>query len=247
MPVGRILLKSISDSRKLAKLKTDGARLLYSWLNSHLNIIGCFSGDAAVVNGKVFTRLKKTKKTIEAYLKDQEKVGLIYRYKVDNDLFLIVPNFVEKQPHLSPTREGSLSIPLPPTRVINKCSGATQELIMSYSGTKYNSKSKDKYKVNFNFKKEEWENVTEKNVENWIKAYPNCDIMVELYKMKEWLLSNPEKRKKNYRRFITNWLSRSQEKGGTKAVASYRRQEGVKRWLQKSAEDIKSKSDSSRT
>jgi len=35
--------------------------------------------------------------------------------------------------------------------------------------------------------------------------------------MKEWLLSNPKKRKKNYRRFITNWLTRSQEKGGTKS------------------------------
>ena len=34
--------------------------------------------------------------------------------------------------------------------------------------------------------------------------------------MRQWLISNPNKRKKNYRRFITNWLSRSQEKGGTK-------------------------------
>ena len=34
--------------------------------------------------------------------------------------------------------------------------------------------------------------------------------------MKEWLLSNPSKRKGNYRRFITNWLSRSQERGGSK-------------------------------
>ncbi|KKL74300.1 hypothetical protein LCGC14_2066250, partial [marine sediment metagenome] len=34
--------------------------------------------------------------------------------------------------------------------------------------------------------------------------------------MKEWLRSNPDKKKSRYRRFITNWLSRSQERGGSK-------------------------------
>ena len=33
--------------------------------------------------------------------------------------------------------------------------------------------------------------------------------------MIEWIKSNPKKGKKeNYRRFITNWLSKSQERGG---------------------------------
>ena len=34
--------------------------------------------------------------------------------------------------------------------------------------------------------------------------------------MREWLLANPSKKKKNYRRFITNWLTRTQDKGGSK-------------------------------
>lgn len=113
MPVGRILLKTISDSNKLSKVKTDGARLLYTWLLAHLDINGCFSGDTKVIKGRIFTRLNKSIATIEGYLKDLESNKLIIRYKADDDLFLIVPDFKEKQPSLNPDREASPSIPLP--------------------------------------------------------------------------------------------------------------------------------------
>lgn len=113
MQAGRIILKSISDSYKLSKLKTDSARLLYTWLLTHLGINGCFSGDPQVIKGKVFTRLNKTIKTIEKYLKDLESNKLIIRYKFNEDMFLNVPDFVEKQPSLNPNREAKSSIPLP--------------------------------------------------------------------------------------------------------------------------------------
>jgi hypothetical protein len=122
MPIGRILLKSISDSNKLPKLKTDGARLLYTWLIAHLDINGCFYGDAQVVKGKIFTRLNKSIKTIDDYLKDLEENKLILRYRIDGDTFLNVPDFKEKQPSLNPAKEGKPTIPLP-----------TPELLQSYS------------------------------------------------------------------------------------------------------------------
>ena len=53
-------------------------------------------------------------------------------------------------------------------------------------------------------------------MESWAKAYPACDINTELAKAGEWIIANPAKGKKsNYRRFIVNWLSRSQDRGGT--------------------------------
>lgn len=73
-----------------------------------------------------------------------------------------------------------------------------------------------KQEIIFNFDKENWENITTKDKDSWSGAYPACNIDIELKQMKEWLLSNPDKRKSKYRRFITNWLSRSQEKGGSK-------------------------------
>mgnify|MGYP001109814713 CR=1 FL=1 len=102
------------------------------------------------------------------------------------------------------------------------------------------SKKKQKIKINFNFNKEEWENIEEKDKQRWTKAYPACDIKIELAQMEEWLLANPKKRKKNYRRFITNWLSHSQERGGTKKINPKTEME---KWLekkQKEEENVKS-------
>lgn len=53
----------------------------------------------------------------------------------------------------------------------------------------------------------------------WREAYPGIDVEAEAQKAKLWLLSNPRNRKKNFSRFLTNWLARSQERaprrGGT--------------------------------
>jgi len=113
MPQGRIILKSISESKKIATLKTDGARLLYTWLITHLDVNGSFSGDPDVVNGKVFTRLKKSRETVESYLVDLESVGLIIRFNANGDIFLHVPDFTDKQPCLRADREGKTTIPVP--------------------------------------------------------------------------------------------------------------------------------------
>jgi hypothetical protein len=60
-----------------------------------------------------------------------------------------------------------------------------------------------------------WEGVSDEDKAGWRSAYPACDIERELRAMIEWAKANPAKaHKKNYRRFITNWLARSQERGG---------------------------------
>ena len=71
-------------------------------------------------------------------------------------------------------------------------------------------------KISFNFDLRAWENISNEDMAIWEKAYPAVDITQELSKMADWLISNPEKKKKNYRRFITNWLSRTQERGGSR-------------------------------
>lgn len=47
------------------------------------------------------------------------------------------------------------------------------------------------------------------------KSFPAVDVPTELNRMNAWLKANPLKaRKKNWRRFITNWLLRSNENNG---------------------------------
>lgn len=123
MPIGRIILKSICGSKKLADLKTDSARLLYSWLIPNVDVHGCFSADPVVVSGQIFTRLNKSLKDVSAWLDDLERVGLIKRYRANGDIFLIIPDFALKQPHLRPEREGKSTIP-----------GPTPEQLLSNSG-----------------------------------------------------------------------------------------------------------------
>ena len=52
----------------------------------------------------------------------------------------------------------------------------------------------------------------------WSRAFPRVKLNVELRIMHEWLLSNPAKRKKNYFRFVSAWLSRCQDVGGSAGV-----------------------------
>lgn len=74
---------------------------------------------------------------------------------------------------------------------------------------------------------EEWP-VTQKDFSEWESLYPATDVMQCLRNMKGWLLSNPTKRKtvRGIKRFITTWLQREQDKGGTVGYKSSYGQQG---------------------
>jgi hypothetical protein len=66
-----------------------------------------------------------------------------------------------------------------------------------------------------------WQNVTDKLKAEWSEAYPACNIEMQLNQMSQWLKANPTKaRKSNWLKFITNWLKRSQDRGGDTLFAS---------------------------
>lgn len=58
--------------------------------------------------------------------------------------------------------------------------------------------------------------ITKADIDLWAELYPAVDIMQDLRAMKGWLLSNPKKKKTKggIKRFITNWLSKTQNSGG---------------------------------
>lgn len=71
-----------------------------------------------------------------------------------------------------------------------------------------------KDKITFNFELLKWEGITVDQVKLWESAYPNLDVVdILTKKMPVWLDANPQKaHKKNYKRFIVNWLSRQGER-----------------------------------
>ncbi len=76
----------------------------------------------------------------------------------------------------------------------------------------------NKKKIIFNEKNFKLENIGEGRIKKWEEAFPYIDVKSELLKMEVWLAANPKKRKKNYERFIINWLVRA--KGGIYADRS---------------------------
>jgi len=60
-----------------------------------------------------------------------------------------------------------------------------------------------------------WQGITEPDRKAWEIAYPACSIDRQLAAAEQWLRSNPAQAKKSrWRKFITGWLSRSQDRGG---------------------------------
>jgi hypothetical protein len=75
----------------------------------------------------------------------------------------------------------------------------------------YHQKQDAKKKgINFCYVSKRFLNITTKDINGWSDAYPGVRVTGELKKMREWCLANPKNRKSNWRRFITNWLTRAQ-------------------------------------
>lgn len=65
-----------------------------------------------------------------------------------------------------------------------------------------------------------WGGITEQDRADWAAAYPAVDVEQELARATVWLRANPTKAgKRNYRRFLANWFSRTQDRGGTVCAA----------------------------
>lgn len=65
--------------------------------------------------------------------------------------------------------------------------------------------------------------VYQNDVDIWSSLYPAIDVMQELRKMKDWCDSNPARRKtkRGIKRFISGWLMRQQDEGGSRRCVKY--------------------------
>ncbi len=57
-----------------------------------------------------------------------------------------------------------------------------------------------------------FESINDEQRTIWIEAYPNVDLDKEFRKAKAWLLSNTGQAKKDFRKFLNNWLARSMDR-----------------------------------
>lgn len=67
----------------------------------------------------------------------------------------------------------------------------------------------------FNYTSKMFGNIFPKDIDDWHKAYPDVNIELALAQMTQWLLADKKRAKKNYRKFIINWLSKNQREKET--------------------------------
>lgn len=58
----------------------------------------------------------------------------------------------------------------------------------------------------------EWVGIPTRLMAKWNQAYPALSLDAELSKAAAWIIANPKNKKSNYARFLTNWLTRAQDK-----------------------------------
>jgi len=68
--------------------------------------------------------------------------------------------------------------------------------------------------VRFDYENRNLTGLTDQDFLKWSEAFPAVNIRQEVKSAEQWLADNPKKRKQQVRRFLTNWLRRTQEKGG---------------------------------
>ena len=76
-------------------------------------------------------------------------------------------------------------------------------------GTKTTSASSEKISLSA---EGTWMNIPESMMKKWSEAFPAVNIEQQLNKAAVWVMANPKNRKSNYARFLSNWLSRVQDR-----------------------------------
>lgn len=103
MARGRMINNKISVSFRVNKLPGDAA-LLYTWLVSHLDCKGRFFGNPTIIKGRVFplrsaspNKINNWLELMESLRDDETGLPLLFRYTVNNNVYLEMPGFLGEQ------------------------------------------------------------------------------------------------------------------------------------------------------
>ena len=218
----RIIKESICTSDTLNQL-TDFEERFWHRLTVNCDDYGRYDARPAILKGRLFPLMDgKTQKNMIDALDKLASVGLIDLYQVDGRPFLHVVTWDRYQR----IRAKRSKFPAPDST----CCQATSNVPVIQSNpiqSNPNPNPNAEYSAEpltasapvitlpLNDKTEY--PVSEEQYQEWAGLYPAVDVIQQLRGMRGWLLSNPTKRKtrSGIQGFITRWLAKEQDKGGT--------------------------------
>lgn len=126
MAEGRMLSKRISRSDKLAALKSDTSRMIYTWLIPYLDVEGRLEANVDLLKADIAPLLKHiTPKIIQRILIELHDNELILLYNINDKQYLQLVQFDEHQKNLRKDREAQSKIPEPTPESLRTNSGLT--------------------------------------------------------------------------------------------------------------------------
>ncbi len=114
MPRGRFLSRDVSTSERLADLKTDLARIVWSWGVPHTDRDGRLPGSPRVLRATVVPLLDVTVGDVAEAIDDLVRVGLAVLYSSNGTPALQLLKFSEHQPGMRYDREAPSKYGPPP-------------------------------------------------------------------------------------------------------------------------------------
>lgn len=68
----------------------------------------------------------------------------------------------------------------------------------------------------FDYENGQFQGIPPSRIQQWSDAYPAVDVNLAIRQAALWAADNPAKKKQDWLRFLTNWMNRTQQRGGNK-------------------------------
>lgn len=230
----RILKESICRSVEINSLSWFEEILFYRLIVC-CDDYGRFDGRTAIIKGLCFPLKDITKKDIEKALNKLSAVGLVKIYNTNGQPYLQLVTWerhqnIRAKKSKYPSNNGignQMNADVYNCNQMNTdVCNCSRNPIQSESESESNSNiycsepkvSEQQPVITLELNTGEEYGISSKDISEWTELYPAVDVMQCLRNMKGWLSSNPTKRKtsKGIRRFITRWLQKEQDNGGTR-------------------------------
>ena len=129
-------------------------------------------------------------------------------------------HILSKKPDLFPLVQETLRETLPETlwqtlqetipEIIDNTENTDKTEKTEYKGSKQTLR--ETLSIFFDYDTGQFQNITSDLINYWREKFPELDIPAEIKAAEAWCLANPGKRKKDWRRFLTNWFLRQRKK-----------------------------------
>lgn len=228
----RIIKESICTSDTLSQLSDFHENFFFRLIVS-VDDFGRLDARPAILKAKLYPlRERLTAKDIEGALRALADAGCVEVYEVDGKPYLRLPTWEvhqrvrnKKSKYPGPENKG--------LRTFDSNSPPNAPVIQSNPNPNPTNSSEpvpgSKPPVAFLPLNDGTEySVTEEQCHEWAGLYPAVDVIQQLRGMRGWLLSNKTKRKtsRGIERFITSWLAKEQDRGGSRFQSGGKQQNG---------------------